>query len=321
MKKSGEYVTTNFGQTPFVFDIDGLVREERKSLKETISSTSVANLSPPLDEHALIQKLVAQYLAMDGYVETARAFAKEVREDAKALATVSRSGPTTLDLEPEEDMDAVNRQQIRAAILEGDIDRALKKTRAYYPSVLQDHENIFFKLKCRKLIEMLRRLSDLVVRQSQPSPSPKKTTPDSNGHADEFGDVFSHQMELDDQLQFSAAASNGHVAATNTATNNGTEQMDTDSRLATSYSSGPPAYFNMSHKELEFETITYGQELNQLFKDDPRREIKQTLQDIFSMIAYTNPRDSKFARLLDESGRAPVAEELNSAILGTSCII
>lgn len=320
LKKPGEYVITNFGQSPFVFDIDGLMKQEKNQLRDLISMTSVTHLQPPLDERELIQKLVAQYLAMDGYVETARAFAREVRDDAVALATGSGDGTAAPDLEPVEDMDAVNRQQIRAAILEGDIDRALKKTKAYYPSVLQDHENIFFKLKCRKYIEMIRRLSDLYVLQNAPSSSPAKK-PGSNGHhhaSDEFGDVFSHQMELDDQLQLSVASSNGHSGG------GAADRMDTDLRpganIPWNNKSGGLAMVDaspLSYNELVQETLAYGQELNQLFKDDPRREVKKALEDTFSLIAYANPRDSPFAGLLEERERGPVAEELNSAILGT----
>src|SRR6266536_4981689 len=122
---------------------------------EEINQTDVSILSPPLNERQLIHRLIAQYLAHDGYVDTAKAFANEVRAENKAL-----TGGNTADmkdLEPEEDHDAANRQsitpapiplhnfvltankEIRSAILEGDIDRALKYTSACYPSVLRDN--------------------------------------------------------------------------------------------------------------------------------------------------------------------------------------
>ena len=74
-----------------------------------IAATSVASLHPPLNETSLIQALVAQYLAHDGYVETARAFGEEVRTETIALQCGRRSsakGPET-----REDFDAVNRQR------------------------------------------------------------------------------------------------------------------------------------------------------------------------------------------------------------------
>lgn len=45
---------------------------------------------------------------------------------------------------------------IRRAVLEGDIDKALKYTNAYYPSVFSRNEQVLFRLKCRKFIELIR---------------------------------------------------------------------------------------------------------------------------------------------------------------------
>jgi hypothetical protein len=73
-----------------------------------VSATNVSSLHPPFDETALIQELVAQFLAHDGYVETARAFAEEIREENRALQNSRETPPK--DYEPEEDVDAINRQ-------------------------------------------------------------------------------------------------------------------------------------------------------------------------------------------------------------------
>lgn len=62
--------------------------------------------------------------------------------------------------------------------------------------------------------------------------------------------------------------------------------------------------------------LEYGMELKQEFANDPRREVKRALEDTFALIAYENVRESSLAPLLETSGRVPVAEELNSAILG-----
>ena len=64
------------------------------------------------------------------------------------------------------------------------------------------------------------------------------------------------------------------------------------------------------------EALKYGQELQSEFKKDPRREVKQALEDTFALIAYPDARESSLAPLLEPDGRVPVAEELNSAILG-----
>lgn len=63
----------------------------------------------------MIKELVAQFLAHDGYVETARKFAEEVQSEDRALKGGS---VTSFDNFPvEEDLDAVNRQRISSRYL------------------------------------------------------------------------------------------------------------------------------------------------------------------------------------------------------------
>lgn len=58
---------------------------------------------------------MAQFLAHDGYVETARAFAEEVRSEDNALKNGSVSSFDNYAVE--EDLDAVNRQRITSTYL------------------------------------------------------------------------------------------------------------------------------------------------------------------------------------------------------------
>ena len=76
---------------------------------------NLSRLYPTLDEDALIKELVAQFLAHDGYVETAREFAEEVQSEDRALKGGS---VTSFDNFPvEEDLDAVNIQRISSRYL------------------------------------------------------------------------------------------------------------------------------------------------------------------------------------------------------------
>ena len=177
---------------------------------------------------------------------------------------------------------------IRTSILDGDIDKALKRTRAYYPQVLQDHSQIYFKLRCRKFLEMIRQGAELL---DVPITKRNKS---ANGHSGtNTDDDFEPDMELDDPL-------------------NGSDDWD---KMETE-----EAENGVKYQDLLQDTLRYGQELQTEFKDkdDPDKVVQETFRDIWSFFAYEDPRKSPVAHLLDPQGRVPVAEELNSAILGKS---
>ncbi|KAI9893898.1 MAG: hypothetical protein M1814_005451 [Vezdaea aestivalis] len=283
MKRLGEAVKANFGQYPFVFDIDGMMEREKAILAREINGTIANKLSPSLSETPLIQALVAQYLAHDGYVETARAFATEIACEAKDLHVQGYE-----DLKPyeaEEDLDAVNRQRIRGAIIEGDVDKALKHTEKHYPNVLRDNPQIYFRLRCRKFIEMMKQCSDLFSLSNQ---TPQKGSSWMTGSNRAYEGVFEHDMDVDDQF-------NGKGAR---------DRFESKGQAAESQYNG-----------LLQETLAYGQVLQFEFKDDQSTEVRNALMDTFHLMAYEDPNKSIVAHLMDSSGRIPVAEELNSAIL------
>jgi Ran-binding protein 9/10 len=175
--------------------------------------------------------------------------------------------------------------EIRASILEGDIDKALKHTHAYYPHVLERNPPIVFRLKCRKFVELIRKYSDT---QNPPAGRAGKS---SNGHAHAGDtDVFEQDMELDEQI------------------NEGDqwEEMDTED-----------VENNIRDGQLLQEAMMYGQLLMQEYRDE-NREYKRTLDQVLSLIAYSDAKSSVHGHLLDPKGRVAVAEELNSAILGKS---
>jgi Ran-binding protein 9/10 len=197
--------------------------------------------------------------------------------------------------------------EIRRAILKGDIDSALGLTREYYPSVLRDNENIYFKLRCRKFVEMIRQTTDFHDSPTLPAKKASQNGRSTHTH-DDYNDVFNHQMELDEQLG-AATFQNGTSRQQD---NDWASVMDTAMDTSSDDIAGSTG---LGIKTLE-ETIQYGQELKAEFSEDPRREVKKALEDTLALIAYADPRDGPLRELLDERGRAPVAEELNGAILG-----
>jgi len=109
MKKPGETVRVNFGQEPFAFDIDKMVHDEKTAIQAEIARTKFESHASG-SEDTLIHQLVGQYLAHDGYVETARAFSEEIVEEARALANDEDADiPYRTAVE---DLDALNRQSM-----------------------------------------------------------------------------------------------------------------------------------------------------------------------------------------------------------------
>ena len=112
MKKySGASVSVNFGQRPFVFDIDDKMMREEAAADLEIAKAKTSSLRPGLDESSLIQELVAQYLAHDGYVETAKAFSKEVTHEKSSLNSTQPG--VLVDAAVSDDTEAVYRQRKR----------------------------------------------------------------------------------------------------------------------------------------------------------------------------------------------------------------
>ena len=71
----------------------------------------------------------------------------------------------------------------------------------------------------------------------------------------------------------------------------------------------------LQYDQLINEAMLYGQELQRDYRDEDG-DYARTLQEIFSLVAYNDPKGSVHGHLLDPIGRTIVAEELNSAILG-----
>ncbi|MCJ1245890.1 Ran-binding protein 9 [Trapelia coarctata] len=276
-KQPGAHLRANFGQMPFMFDIDGMMTREKSNIMADINLANIATLHPPLSEDALIKELISQFLRHDGYVDTAKAFMEEMSAETKALKSGSDAKTDTYTVQ--EDIDAINRQQIRAAILDGDIDKALKRTNAYYPDVLRQNPRVHFRLRCRKFVEMMRHSTELRNGNLEKRPKPV------NGHTEEG---YGQAMDLDEPM------SNG----------DGWDEMETED-----------VGNSLRYEENLNETLRYSQELKIAYKDDPSKEVKDTLTAIFALFAYEDPRVSPIAAVMDQSGRVPVAEELNAAIL------
>lgn len=247
---------------------------------------------------------VLQFLQHDGYVDTARAFAKEIETEKGALNIDSKHPVRGYNIADDEDANKRQREcprlsndayqyltvsttGIRRAVLEGDIDRALALTKADYPNVLDRYEAVHFRLKCRKFIEMIRKEAELNIVGNGSS--------NANGN----GNVADSGRSSGD----GARQTNGHGP-----------QMDVDDVMMVEDSGG--AEGQPASQALVQDALKYGQDLQIEFQSDLRPRIRNALNEVFSLLAYTNPlKQPAVAHLLDQRGRVAVAEELNSAIL------
>lgn len=117
----------------------------------------------------------------------------------------------------------------------------------------------------------------------------------ANGLSDESA-VFDQEMELDEQMP------EGETWEA--------DGMDTEEPEA-----------GTKFQELLTEAVQYGQQLRSDYPTDEHGGDQKMLDDIFSLIAYPDAKRSVHGHYLDPAGRAIVAEELNSAILGKYLIL
>jgi Ran-binding protein 9/10 len=129
-------------------------------------------------------------------------------------------------------------------------------------------------------------------------------------------DEYDFEMELDEQL----GVHNGQPWENEADAKDGQEDDD-DDKDRVNDEDGDDEVDESDARESQLHALTdrmlaYGMELRTEFANDQRREVKKALEDTFALVAYENVRESSLAPLLDAAGRVPVAEELNSAILG-----
>lgn len=151
---------------------------------------------------------------------------------------------------------------------------------------------------------MIRRCNELNA-QCQPVPTPASKRSNQSTHNKRNSaatDEYDFEMELDEQLGV-------HNPPPSWDNKDQNEELDDEDDIEDK---------EMKLQQLMQEMIEYGMELRAEFANDQRREVKRALEDTFALIAYENVQESALAPLLEPSGRVPVAEELNSAILGMS---
>ncbi|XP_026684815.1 ran-binding protein 9-like [Diaphorina citri] len=128
LQTPGEIVDANFGQAPFVFNIEDIIMELKQNCQNTILNYPMHNL--PGDPQDVLQHMVSSYLVHHGYCVTAQAFAKDTHQ--------------AFD---EEITSIINRQKILKLVLAGRLGEAIETTSRLYPGLLSVNPNLLFLLK------------------------------------------------------------------------------------------------------------------------------------------------------------------------------
>uniref|UniRef100_H2SM08 RAN binding protein 10 n=1 Tax=Takifugu rubripes TaxID=31033 RepID=H2SM08_TAKRU len=121
----GEIVDANFGQQPFVFDIEDYMSEWRAKIHGMIARFPIGER---LGEwQTVLQNMVSSYLVHHGYCATATAF-------ARATETKIQEDQTSIK----------NRQRIQKLVLAGRVGEAIQVTQQLYPGLLEHNPNLLF---------------------------------------------------------------------------------------------------------------------------------------------------------------------------------
>ncbi|CAG9762159.1 unnamed protein product [Ceutorhynchus assimilis] len=136
LQTPGEVVDANFGQEPFVFDIEDMMKELQARTKMEIRDFPVP--AKQSEWQAILNKMVSTYLIHHGYCNTAEAFAQITNQ------------PFTEDIHS-----IKNRQKILKLVLSGRMGEAIERTSRLYPGLLENNQNLLFMLKCRQFVEMV----------------------------------------------------------------------------------------------------------------------------------------------------------------------
>uniref|UniRef100_A0AAQ4RXI1 RAN binding protein 10 n=1 Tax=Gasterosteus aculeatus aculeatus TaxID=481459 RepID=A0AAQ4RXI1_GASAC len=162
LQTPGEIVDANFGQQPFVFDIEDYMSEWRAKIHGMIARFPIGER---LGEwQVVLQNMVSSYLVHHGYCATATAF-------ARATETLIQEDQTSIK----------NRQRIQKLVLAGRVGEAIEATQQLYPTLLEHNPNLLFMLKCRQFVEMVNGTDSEVCCLSVRSPKSQDSYPGSPG--------------------------------------------------------------------------------------------------------------------------------------------
>lgn len=303
LQTPGEVIDANFGQEPFLFDIEGEMRALRRKTRGVIEGLSWPRKHG--DMQTVLQRIVSTYLVHHGYSQTAETFARSTgQEIAEELASMR------------------NRQHIQRLVLAGRIGEAIAMTQQLYPGLLRTNEELHFRLKVRQFIEMVSGADSLELEQQGE---------EENHHAPRRG------METDGNrtdFQTDSITNGNSIAVSNGVCEPETPSdcMEVDGKSCDGDASSGSAEEEEEPEEEEEDEVTllpnsilanparfqalikFGRSVQE-FSQQVELDNTSILQEAFSLLAYADPWNSPVGGQLDPAGREPICDALNSAIL------
>ncbi|XP_041101230.1 ran-binding protein 9-like isoform X1 [Polyodon spathula] len=202
LQTPGEVVDANFGQHPFVFDIEDYRREWQSKIHTQIDGFPTGGREG--EWQMMIQKMVSSYLVHHGYCATAEAFAKSTDQAVhEELASIK------------------NRQKIQKLVLAGRMGEAIETTQQLYPSLVEINPNLLFMLKVRQFIEMVNGTDSEVRCLGGRSPKSQDSYPGSPWTFSSPSMSPSHSTNIHSLALVKSSGSHGHLAGFDSNCSNG----------------------------------------------------------------------------------------------------
>ena len=340
----GEVVRANFGQEPFKYDIDYHVQQQLNSTWNKILSTSLDNTLLRLfrktgpasiasitndtfektsiseeESKFVLNQLVMTYLIHHGYAKTARALETQLEKNENAITSVpSGSDAGDRDVEMRHstnksgfiESDIECRTNIVNHVLEGKIDSAIEAVQNHYPQVLDAEDHlIFFKLRCRKFVELILETSEIKKKMKV-----LREKDDRRKDREETWIDDEMNMDIDDDASRSPPyrpSSNESLSINNTI-NNSYSALDGEDA-----GEFDPEDLLVQYETALNEAINYGQTLHKHYQSDPRPELQQLFKTTFGIVAWEDPLEAggSIADIVGHNSRIALAHEVNQAIL------
>uniref|UniRef100_A0A674BDL0 RAN binding protein 10 n=1 Tax=Salmo trutta TaxID=8032 RepID=A0A674BDL0_SALTR len=320
LQTPGEIVDANFGQQPFVFDIEDYMSEWRAKIHGMIARFPIGER---LGEwQAVLQNMVSTYLVHHGYCATATAF-------ARATETLIQEDQTSIK----------NRQRIQKLVLAGRVGEAIEATQQLYPGLLEHNSNLLFMLKCRQFVEMVNGTDSEVRCFSVRSPKSQDSYPGSPSLSPRHGATNPHLHSAGKGNTCKSTYPPYTLLPTYPSTE--ANHLWYNDIEAEHYTNGvaensSTRIMNGTYKHQEIlcasrqlcggnqaateRMIQFGRELQglneQLCREYGKNAThKKMLQDAFSLLAYSDPWNCPVGQQLDPMQRENICSALNSAIL------